>query len=441
MVNPATTTQARRPARPTDRHGLALTTTAEAAAAFDRALDGLLALEDGALGWLERATDLDPGFALAHAVAATVLAEDGADGRAHLHAARAAAATATEREASFVTAALLWCSDGLHGDDALVRHVRRWPTDVCAVSLLTPSIASAGVAAGVVEVWPLLDSLVVDYGDDWWLTSIRAFARTEQHRFGEAEDLALAALEARPGSGHAAHAYAHALYETGRHQQAVAWIDGWRAGAGRSQRFAGHFSWHAALAQLAQGDVPGVRTRFDAELATLTGTRALVDAGSLLARCDAHGMPLGGARARRLSQTVAGVLVAPSSPFLAWHGALLAGLGADAELLDRGQAHARRRAAATGRPASERQAWAKVAVVCAALRAALGEDHARAAALLGSVGDTSALGGSPAQREVLQDLAVRELRAAGEEEAAAVIARDRLGRRWTAFDARVASGR
>jgi hypothetical protein len=85
---------------------------------------------------------------------------------------------------------------------------------------------------------------------------MRAFARTEQLCWGEAEDLALTALAAQPASGHAAHALAHVLYETGRHQEALEWLDRWMDSDGARQLFRGHFAWHAALTELVTGTSP-----------------------------------------------------------------------------------------------------------------------------------------------------------------------------------------
>jgi hypothetical protein len=287
----------------------------------------------------------------------------------------------------------------------------------------------------VVDVWPLLDELVGSYGaHDWWLTGMRAFARTEQMRFEEAEDLAGAALAAEPASGHAAHALAHVYYETGRHDESIRWLDGWLDGAGTRQLFRGHFQWHAGLSELVKGDADAVRRRYDRELAGLAGTRALVDAGSLLARARAHGLglDLGQARADAVDAAAGEASRRPRSPFLAWNAALLAGVRADADRLEQLEAHARSQAAVTGPSAG---AWDQVVCVCRAVQAGLRADPARAAALLGTLGDTTPVGGSPAQRELLDDVALQCLRTAGEGDAARRLAAARLARRPSAFDA------
>jgi tetratricopeptide (TPR) repeat protein len=428
--------------RPRDHYGLPLSTTPEAATVYDEALELLLTLEEGVVDRLERSLEIDPHFALAHAVLATVLAEQSADRsliRRHLHEARRWSDQATEREASFVTTAVLWCSNGLSGDTALVRHVQRWPRDAYALSMVAPSIASAGVSDGVVNVWPLLDDLSRSYKGDWWLTSLRAFARSDQESWSEAEDLATAALELQPAAGHASHALAHVYYETGRHDEGVAWLDDWLGSGGLRQRFRCHFSWHAALYELSTGDLDAVRRRFDADLGTVTGSRALVDSGSMLARCAIHGHPLGGDRAAAAFGAAGDVVDALPSPFIAWQTAVLAGVCADRNRITTVEETARRRLeelATRSDPAGQScaDAWAMTVLVCRAVHAALDDDHAVAAALLSSLGDTRPLGGSAAQRELLDDLALQSLVAAGQGEAACYAATRRLRRRATAWD-------
>src|SRR5579875_3786809 len=435
------TVAARRRIGAFDPFGLGLSTTRAAGDAFSSAVLRLLQVESGAEGLLEEAIRLDPDFSLAHGVLATVLAERAGDPvriSALLHRARETSHRAGDREASFVTCAVLWCADGLSGDASLVRHVRTWPRDAYAVSLLVPSISSGGVTDCVYRVWSLIDELAAGVGDAWWLSSLRAFGCAERRRWLEAEDLALGALEAQPGAGHAAHALAHVLYETGRHEGAVDWIDDWLAGPGRRQEFRGHFAWHAALVELVAGDHDAVERRFDRELAPLVGNRMLVDGGSIVARAALHGHPLGPGRRRWVAAAAGEALRAPSSPFLAWNAAVFAAIGGDAPAVQAIEVQART-LAQRGRARAE--AWSQVAVVCRALR-----EHGRgrlafAADLLRSLGDTSPLGGSPAQRELLEDLALRWLAEAGHRESAALLAAERLERRPSAFDAALRDGR
>jgi hypothetical protein len=123
----------------------------------------------------------------------------------------------------------------------------------------------------------------------------------------------------------------------------------------------------------------------------LRGSRALIDAGSLLARAVAHGHPFGLDRAAAVNEAAGRLAAEPTSPFVAWHAAVLAGLRADVDLLAVLEDQARRCAR---RPGPAAHAWSLVVSVCRALRAAVGSDHAAAAALLASLGDTAPIGGS-----------------------------------------------
>jgi hypothetical protein len=378
----------------------------------------LLAVDVGAEQLLDDALRIDPNFALGHAVAATVASERGAPRRRvqrHLRAARRSADNGTEREASFIEAAELTCSLSIRAAPSLVRHVRRWPGDAYAVSLIAPSISSGGVSAENFDVWALPDDLVGVYGpDEWSLASLRSFGRAEQLRWSEAESLVSTALSSRPSSGHAAHALAHVHYETGRHREGLAWLDQWLAGDGSRQLFRGHFAWHAALIELQGGDSAAVSLRFDRELAPLRGERAVVDAASLLVRAALHGHHLGAERATAVMDATGEAARSSRSPFVGWNAALLLGLRNDHDGLDALEAHARVRA--TSEEETD-EGWGRLISVCEAVRAQLGGDHLRAAALF-EAADDAVLGGSPAQRELFDDLVLVCLIRAGECEAA-----------------------
>ena len=73
----AATTRSRAPAT---RSGLPLSTTAEAAAAYNAGLERVMRLQDGGEDLIREATTLDPDFAIAHAALAMLAHEAGADG-------------------------------------------------------------------------------------------------------------------------------------------------------------------------------------------------------------------------------------------------------------------------------------------------------------------------------------------------------------------------
>ncbi len=425
-----------------DVFGLPVTTTAEAADRYEVGLNRLLTLDRDGQVAVQESVALDPRFALGQAVLALLADEDGQPRwvvERRLAAAQRHLPGATDRERSFVAVVADRCHRRTGVETLLADHVARWPRDGLALSMLLPTIAFSTDDASLGDVWSLLDQLAPAYGrDDWFVDGLRAFAYAEALAWPEAERLATAALERQPCAGHAAHALAHVFYETGRHREGVAWLDGWLAGAGSAQRFRSHFIWHAALCELADGDRTALGVRFDAAVASADGVRVLIDGVSLLARCAVHGLDLGGARRDRLVALAPSTVIAqPATPFVGWHVAVLHGMTDDAEALAALAAHAVARAAAAPRAAA---GWLGTAALCRALTPTVRADPTRAVAELTEVLARSRhMGGSPAQRELLEDLFLRASVEAGQLPAALTVLDHRLGRRVSAVDTRLMS--
>jgi len=418
-----------------DRYGLPLSTTAPAAELYNQALDRLLALESGAEVLLEQAVSVDQSFALGHATLAAVGAEFGVrvDVRAHLSAARRHAVRASDRERSFVSAVRSRImAPAQVGAQQLLRHIDAYPRDALAVTMAVPTIAFAGAVDVPEQGWQLVESLRPVYGSDWWFLGLLAFTRQEQTRFSDAAELAEAGLALRPQSGHAAHALAHAYFETGRHDAGLAWLDGWIDRCAPGAVNGVHFSWHAALHELAIGDDAGVRRRYLTQIAPplATGTRALVDSGSLLWRCQLNGgwagrLPIEDV----LAQAGESALYRPENAFVGLHAAIALAAARDACGLRR----LARWIAADPRPEYREL----LAPVVSAMIALVGGRLDRAAdVLLALPPDTQPLGGSAAQREVLEDTLLYALIAAGRWAEAGRILDERLDRRPNPRDSR-----
>ena len=225
-----------------------------------------------------------------------------------------------------------------------------------AVSAAVPTIAFSGVTDIQQEAWELVEGLAPAYGDHWWYISLLAFTRQDQSRFDEAGLLAESALSCEPSSGHAVHAQTHVMYETGQHESGRVWLDHWVAESGRSASHRAHFSWHAALHELALGDTEAVRQRYYSQLAppTVTGVRALIDSASLLwrwrmttsdwaavARCSAEAAPPPVECV--LEAAGADLIDRPETPFVAMHSALALAAAGDLPRLARLRATTARR--------------------------------------------------------------------------------------------------
>ncbi|SDT16152.1 Uncharacterized NAD(P)/FAD-binding protein YdhS [Nocardioides scoriae] len=422
--------------RPTDTYGLTLTTGRAAARAYDDALGRLLRLQDGVEDGLRHAVELDPGFAQAHAALALLGHEWGAAGswRRSLAAAHEAAADhhLDDREVSFLDAVTTRLrTDEPTGAAALLRHIRLFPRDALAVSVAVPTVAFGGLTSGR-QTADLVEGLGKTYGDDWWYAGQLAFVRQDQERWSEAEALSAYALSVEPASGHAVHARAHVFYETGRHAEGLAWLDGWIRTCGRQAQHRSHFSWHAALHELVQGDLDAVHRRYERELAppVVTGSRALVDSGSLLWRCHVTGTWSGPLPAEAVTAAAPdGWLITPPTAFAAMHAALGLAARGDAVGLAALRTTSLAHADATFRDV--------VAPLARALQLVVEGDLATAAdhleALLPRL---TALGGSAAQREVVEDTLVHALAGSGATERAAAVLDGRLARRTSPLDAR-----
>lgn len=436
-------------ARPRDPLGLPLSTTAEAAAAYNVGLERLMRLQSGADEKLLEAVGLDPDFAVGHAALAMLGHEGGAsvDVRASLEAARRSArARADDRERSLVDVVGRRVEDVRNsGATALMNHLAQHPRDVLAVSAAVPTIAFSGVTDLQQEAWELVEGLAPAYGDHWWYISLLAFTRQDQSRFDDAGLLAESALECEPTSGHAVHAQTHVMYETGRHEAGRAWLDHWVAESGRAASHRAHFSWHAALHELAIGDTEAVRQRYYTQLAppTVTGVRALIDSASLLWRwvVTTSGWDAAAGTSAFPGETapppVECVLEAagpelvdrPQTPFVALHAALALAAAGDLPRLADLRTHCE--------GSAELAVRTTVASVCTALLAAGEQRWGEAAQRLAEVlPGLPRVGGSAAQREIVEETLLFCLVSDGQAERARALLDGRLDRRTSPLDSR-----
>ncbi|MFI8371967.1 FAD/NAD(P)-binding protein [Streptomyces sp. NPDC085466] len=436
--------------RPADPFGLPLSTHAAAAAAFRCGLARVMTVRAKAAESFARATALDPGFALGHAALALLGHECGADvdvARALADAQRSVRERGDERERSFVDvvtrrvreheghAGAGGAGTG-DGDTALVDHLGRFPSDAFALAVAVPTIAFSGVADldGTLALG-LVEGTASAYEGHWFHTSLLSFVRQEQGRIDEAGELARAALAAQPASGHAVHALAHVHYESGDHRAGRDWLDGWIGGQGRGAVHRAHFSWHVALHELALDDSAAVRRRWFAQLAPgqVNGVRALVDSGSLLWRARMSRNWAGRVPVDGVLDAVARDLVErPSTAFTALHGALALAAAGDLPALRRLRTHA------GGADPVQREV---VVPLCTALEAVVEEEWATAVReLRGLLPSLRRVGGSAAQREVVEETLLYALVEAGHRDTARHLLEQRLDRRASPLDRRRLAG-
>ena len=246
----------------TDRYGLPLSTHGERArdayvAGVDRLLAGASGVEEHLMGALEA----DPRFALAHAALARgrFLRAEVAAARQSIQDARTLVARATAREQSHVRAlALAIEGDATGALHATRAHLADWPRDALVLAPATGVFGLIGFSGRPnreAELYEFLLGLARHYGEDWWFESMLAFAACEVGRLEDARALIERSMAANPGSGHGAHVKAHVLYEMGRARDGLDFLDTWLPSFDRAGQMHCHLSWHAALCALDLGQV------------------------------------------------------------------------------------------------------------------------------------------------------------------------------------------
>ena len=409
--------------RPTDRYGLVLSTHDDAAAAFRHGIDTVLRCDTDGRGCLERAVLEDPGSPSVRPPSRSSSSTAGSrcvrsGGCVPPRCWRPGRTSATASAVRWERSRPSWAGHQA-GAGAADRPPGRHPLDAFALSVAVPTVAFSGVTESCAEAWPLVAGCAPQYGDDWWFTSLLSFVREEQSDYDGAFDLASRALELEPRSGHAVHARTHVHYESGDHTEGLRWLSGWIADRPAEAVLAGHVNWHAALHELCLGDVDAVRSRFDARLRppALPGLRAVVDGGSLLFRAAVRGEWTGDVPVAELIDAAGDALREPCSVFVGLHAALVLTLADDQAGL----------AALAARCHALGGTWSASLLPVVEGLAAFGTARWDTAAerLADALPQLPALGGSLAQREVVEETLLRALLEAGRLEQARALVRHR----------------
>jgi len=412
-----------------DRYGLPLSTTSTAAAdAYVRAVDALLGAGAGLIEGFESALRLDPAFALAEIGRARCLATYGIAAQARASAARAneLVAGATVRERSHVAAlALAVEGRGAEALTAIRQHLAEFPRDAMVLQPATGIFGLIGFSGRLereAELLAMLDGLAPHHGEDWWFTSIHAFAECEAGRLAEAERRIERSLAANPGNGNAAHVRAHVYYERDQPREGAAFLRAWLERYSRQGLLRGHLTWHLALLELGLGDAQAAWALYEREFgAALQGAgpltpplNILTDAASWLWRAELHGEARRDAEWHRLAAYAVERFPHAGVPFADIHAGL-----AWARIQDR--AELKRLNGELDELSRERPACGTAMAYVSGFLAHAEGDWMGAAQRLGAHRDESArVGGSHAQRELVDRTllsAWRNARSADEERA------------------------
>lgn len=426
-----------------DSRGLPLSAASDVTAdLYRQGVDLLLSGWPGAGQMLDSAISGDPDFALAHAARARLHAT-----RAEAEAARTriavareiVARTGTERERSHVEVlALAIAGQSARALQGALAHVETWPRDSIIFSLPLGAFglfAFSGMADHDQARVDLCERHARHFADDdWWFLTNRGWAHAENGAVGLGRRLAHRAYDLRRENANAVHALSHAMFEDGSGADAEALIDDWLPGYDRSGSLHGHISWHAALIALDDGDAERALAIYTERVRPAASEAAALnvvsDSASLLWRLKAHGHDVPRALWDEAAAYAEGAFPRAAFAFVDVHMALLAAATGNRAAIERRVGDLT--VARDGGPAG-----AMVQAVSRAVLAFADEDYRGAASLLAPVArDVVRMGGSHAQREVVEDTLLVALMRSGETAQAHALLDARLHRRPSPRDTR-----
>ena len=426
----------------TDHYGLAISTTSdEAAAQYTLGVDLMLAAWPGAAAAFDRAIAADPDFALARAARARahLIWAQSAEARENIAAAeRLIQTSGTARERSHVAAlALAIRGEAPSALKHVLAHLAEWPRDAFILAMPLGAFGMfnfSGMADHGQANVDLCEQMAPHYGEDWWFLTSLGWAHTEHHNLAHGRAVTERGFALRPQNAHGMHALVHALFEDGSGAEADALITDWLPTYDHAGLLYGHISWHQALVALEAGDVARALQIYEGRVrpsvSAAVPINVVTDCAAFLWRMDAYAHRAPRELWDELSPYAAKAFPRAGLPFVDVHMAMVAAVNGDRLALnDRLDKVASRIADGT------LAAGPVVPAICRALYAfAQGDDRACIETLEPLAHEVVRIGGSHAQREVIEDTLIQALLRSGEVAKAKVLLEARLHRRPSVRD-------
>jgi tetratricopeptide (TPR) repeat protein len=278
----------------------------------------------------------------------------------------------------------------------------------------------------------LMESMAAQVGSHWQpgmpghgtVLACAAFAHEECGDYAAAETAGRSALEEDPGSMWATHAIAHVMEMQGRRKEGIEFLSGMQGHWENGNHFKHHLWWHLALFHLARREIDTVLDLYDRRFRNVTSPLVvampdlfndILNAASMLFRLEVLGLSVGNRweeLADKAERRIGDCLSAFTLPH--WMMALAAADRWDAATRLLKTMHE----AAESACGSAKTTLRHVAVpVCEAVLAHRRSEYAAAlTAMRPALGLLHSLGGSHAQRNVLEQLFLDAAIKAGSED-------------------------
>ncbi|HEX3947835.1 MAG TPA: tetratricopeptide repeat protein [Acidimicrobiales bacterium] len=302
-------------------------------ALLDDAVEDLVGLRGDPVARVEAAVAADEGMVLGHVLAAylslyATSTTGVAEAKKLLREAEGEGAVTDERELLHLRAARSWADGEWEAAArALERALLHNPRDLLALKVaqdlyfsLGNRLDLRGVVARVLPAWPL------DRPGWGYVQGMYAFGLEENAEYLQAEWRARDALDRNPKDVWAVHALAHVFEMEGDQESGIQFLTESEADWAGSY-FAVHNWWHRALYHLEVGEIDQVRALYDGPIRGQGPTEWLdaADAASLLWRLSLFGVDLAG-RADQLASDVDRLIDDPVHVFNDWHAVMALGL-------------------------------------------------------------------------------------------------------------------
>lgn len=401
-----------------DQYDNALTTSSQSACQnYIEGIDRILAGSPDMTSPFEAAIAADDNFALAYVglARAQQLSGDSPSSRATIADAEAHSGGITTRESAHLHAMNLLLTGRVpEGYKAVRAHVADHPRDALVAQTATSVfglIGFSGMPGREAELLAYTSELMPHYGEDWWCLGQHAFSLCETGQLDRASDMIDLSLSLNPKASHSAHVRSHIYYEVGETDRGVSYLKDWLSDYDRSGIMHGHLSWHVALWALEMGDVSQMWEHIDASVKPGVSQglpiNIMTDTASILYRAEIAGVAVPKERWQEISDYATQFFPKTSLGFVDIHAALAHAMAGNNEELSRIIDNPRGPCADLVREVAE------------AYRAVVSKNWGEATSIfLKALTDHARLGGSRAQRDLLDFSLLNVLLKQGKDEEA-----------------------